>query len=682
MLHRRRTGAWLWAVVLAGTLGLALWMGPAASAHALPVTTSPSAGQTLASSPTQIVMTFTETPDVRDSVMEVLDTSGKRVAGPAPGTVPGQPGTTLRIPIPTPLPKGIYTVNWKTISTVDGHLATGSFSFGVGVSPGSVTTTASTPAIKQPGPSELATVARFLYLTGLIGLLGLAFTELVVLSGADAPAAVSRRLGKGLALSWVLAFVGTLGMVQALRAGAALTLSGVLGSSIGQAFLLRVVPLLITGAGLLALRLAGRGARRRAVLGFVAAGTLVSMLADVLKSHAAGSSSWVWFRVGTQWIHFAAAGIWVGGLAGLLAALGPLGGGHRLSPTRRFSFSAGVAIVVVGITGTLRALDEVGSWKGLFHTSYGQLIIVKIVLFGILACLGALNRFRHVDAVERAPRGLYRTGTAELVAMALVLGSTGLLQNLAPAKSQLETQANPAAQAPATMMPILAEGSDFAHTYKLALTIAPGTAGFGTYTLKLDNYLTGTPVGASSVSIAFSDPNDPNLGSSDLTLARQPDGTYKATGANLSILGGWTLTVTVENGLNSVDVPLQVVTESPPQPIRVQQFAGSPTVYNVSLSGGDVLQIYLDPINLGKAEFHATFLNATGTEIQMSTNLAADTARVPGGAVTGFFPYRDLDGIGHFVADAEVPKGTYQFSVVGTTPTGTALGATLTLPVS
>ncbi|HLI55487.1 MAG TPA: CopD family protein, partial [Actinomycetota bacterium] len=458
---------------------------------------------------------------------------------------------------------------------------------------------------------------------------------------------------------------------------------GILGSTIGHAFVERVIPLLVTGAGVLGLRFAG-GGRRRPLLGLVAAGTVVSMLADVLKSHADAATSWVWFRVATQWVHFAAAGIWVGGLAGLLLCLGPLGAGHRAGPAKRFSFYAGGAIVLVGATGVLRALDEVGSWKGLFHTSFGQLIIVKVVLFGCLAGLGALNRYRNVRAVEHSSRGLLRTGTAEIVAMALVLGTTGWLQNLAPSKSQLAAAAQTAQQGgtSSTLLPIVAEAADAAHTYKLRLTISPGTPGFDTYTLKLTDYLTGAPVNAGSATITFDNQFVTSLGTSDLQLTRTSAGTYTGKGANLGVTGPYTLTVTIANGLNSVDVPITLVSESPAVKIAVQRFTGTPTTYTVPIdSSGDTVQIYLDPIQFGKAEFHTTFLTPSGQELQMQPYVAVDAQRA-GGAVTGLFAYRELDTIGHFVSDATVPKGTYQFSVAGVTGAGAAVGATLTVPVT
>ena len=54
--------------------------------------------------------------------------------------------------------------------------------------------------------------------------------------------------------------------------------------------------------------------------------------------------------------------------------------------------------------------------------------------------------------------------------------------------------------------------------------------------------------------------------------------------------------------------------------------------------------------------------------------------RMPGGSAS-LLPFRKLSQ-GHFVADAPGMKGTYSFSVAGTSADGDALGATISLPVT
>lgn len=652
--------------------GLILAMGsllaPPALAHALRTASDPAPGATLQSPPSQIVITFSERPDLRSSLIQVLDTSGKQWASGAPQAVAGQPATVVRLPVTQTLPKGVYTVNWKTISSVDGHLATGAFSFGVQVAPTGANASSSGVA-SSSRPSVLAAGSRWVYLYGLIGLLGLAFSVLVVLP-ANAEPSAARRLRTALAASWILAVAGALGIAAASASEAGIALRKVASSTIGHALGLRLIPLAITGIALLLAR------RARPALWLAAAATLAAMLADVLKSHAAAAASWVWFRVAVQLIHIAAAGVWIGGLAGLLLCLGPLGAGARGPAARRFSFWALIAFAVVGVTGLARALDEVGSWHGLLHTGFGQLIVVKSALFGVLGLLGALNRFRSTAAAADQPGRLRRVGRMELVAMAVVLAATAVLQNLNPPRSAAAPAANPTAVAP-----LVVNTSDFAQLYHLRLTISPGTPGFNDFALRVSDFSTGKLVLANAVSLGFHAVNNPTVGDSTLALVRQPSGTYDAKAANLSLLGRWSVTILVQNGDKTVDLPVDIVTQSPPQPTKSQAFAGSPTVYTVTLAGAsrDQLQIYTDPINLGKSEFHATFLDPAGAEVPMQDTLAVQDFS-PGGAVGPVLSHHQLSA-GHFAADGPGTPGTYTFSVVGVTADGTALGATITVPV-
>ena len=88
--------------------------------------------------------------------------------------VPGNPAIlTIRVQNMT---KGVYTVTWRTVSKVDGHLASGSFNFGVGVVPKAGTTAASG---SSPPPSLQAVAGRWLFDAGLLVLIGAAFVGML-----------------------------------------------------------------------------------------------------------------------------------------------------------------------------------------------------------------------------------------------------------------------------------------------------------------------------------------------------------------------------------------------------------------------------------------------------------------------------------------------------------------------
>jgi len=99
------------------------------------------------------------------------------------------------------------------------------------------------------------------------------------------------------------------------------------------------------------------------------------------------------------------------------------------------------------VAGTLLAVAEVGSVANLFETGYGQLLLLKIALVGLLLFLAAYNRLLLLPgllaAAGRATRddlawGWRRlTSTVRLEALGIVavLGVTSVLANGTPSNS-------------------------------------------------------------------------------------------------------------------------------------------------------------------------------------------------------------------------------------------------------
>src|SRR2546428_9949 len=138
------------------SLLMALIAAPPALGHALLGQSGPPDGAALDAPPDRIVITFAEEPEPALSLIRVVDSAGRQVGGKPAGAVPGQP-LRLQLQIPT-LPRGIYTVTWRTVSRVDGHVTGGAFAFGVGIAPAGPTTP---PA--APPPSILDVVARWVF---------------------------------------------------------------------------------------------------------------------------------------------------------------------------------------------------------------------------------------------------------------------------------------------------------------------------------------------------------------------------------------------------------------------------------------------------------------------------------------------------------------------------------------
>ncbi len=110
----------------------------------------------------------------------------------------------------------------------------------------------------------------------------------------------------------------------------------------------------------------------------------------------------------------------------------------------RFSTMAGISFAGILVAGTLLAVAEVGSVANLFETGYGQLLLVKIALVGLLLFLAGYNRYLLLpgllaaaasprrEAVARGWRRLAATVRLEALGMVAVLGVTSVLANGIP----------------------------------------------------------------------------------------------------------------------------------------------------------------------------------------------------------------------------------------------------------
>jgi copper transport protein len=608
-----------------------------------------------------VEITFGEIPDPRLSSITVINGSGVSVDAGSTVVVPGHP-LELEVPLKS-IGDGVYTVTWKTVSEVDGHLATGAYAFGVGVSAAGASTRAGKSVVSPP-PSIPAVAGRWLFFIAVMGIIGLASTCLIALR------AIPRFATRVLLVMWVAAALGVAGVIEAEREAAGIGFGALFSTSLGATALQRIVAVLATGLGVAA-TLSARPTAARAGVAVAAIGAAVSAWVDVAASHA-GAQAPVAANLVLQWAHIVAAGVWIGGLLLLLLAVRGQPSEVKGRAVRRFSRTAGVAIVVVGLTGTVRAVVEIGSIGKLVGTAFGVLVLVKVGLFAVLAGLGAVNRFGNVPRASSVLRGLRRVASTEVVIGAAVVLVAATLVNVAP------PVASSVAASTAQASRLVVTGSDFATTVKVRLTVSPGSAGFNNFNLRVTGYDTGATVRARSVRLEFTQPLRPQLGDSTLTLERQADGSFAARGGNLSIAGIWEVAVIVENAKRSTEVHLQVTTLTPAPLVTATRFSGLPTLYSIHLQHGWLAQVYLDPDQAGADEFHVTFFTDANetTELQVSSaTVGMTTAR---GAPT-ILVSRRLDPIGHFVADATVPPGATRFDILASTKSAQAIATYILL---
>ena len=243
-------------------------------------------------------------------------------------------------------------------------------------------------------------------------------------------AAVVVALASG--LSWfAFAVAGMAGTPSAALDLAALQ-STVQETGFGHVWLVRLCGIALL-AGLMAFPSPAR--IRWCLEAFLAAALLASI---ALTGHAqAQEGSALLVHETADALHLLAAGVWLGALAVLVALLSRSGtatGAERArTALHRFSTTGMIAVGLIVLTGVVNGYFLVGSLGPLVTTPYGQLLCLKIALFGGMVGLAALNR----GAAQRPNGASLKPMTARVAMEQLlglcVLGAAALLGTMAPA---------------------------------------------------------------------------------------------------------------------------------------------------------------------------------------------------------------------------------------------------------
>jgi len=611
-----------------------------AFAHAGLVGSEPLAGATLGAAPEAVRLALSERPEVSLSEIDVQGAGGRpeqRGSARSPGDDP----LTLEVPLRR-LGKGVYTVSWKAISSVDGHLTEGTFAFGVRTPPSGA---AEGEGTSTEAGSRFELVARWVFLLGVVALIG---------GTAAAVARFGGVSGSDLALAtagWALAAVGLVLLGAAERSTAGSSVGGLLESSVGEALAWRAAALAAAGIALLA---AGRGPRERRrwpAAAIVAALALV--VAHVDAGHA-GAVDWAAsLAVPAQVAHFAAAGVWFGGLAALLLGFRGASTAAREAAVRRFSTLALLCLLVVAVTGVLRSVEELTSWGDLLHTGYGRAVLAKALLVLLIAAIAARNRPRR-DRLSAGEIGaLRRRAKLELAVAPAAIGAAALLGTLSP---PLSAEAAPPG--------LEASGADFGHTVQVKLKTASSSPGPNLFTVEVAGYGSGETIVPEGVTLRFTPLDDLGVQPSTLKLRKDAAGAYTGSGPNLAFDGRWGVEVSVERNGDVVEVPLELDLPVPEQFVSVLDIPGSqkPPVYTMQTVNG-YIRISPNPDSPGPGRIYlSTF---TVFETTLPIDRVVVTA-APNGEPPKRLPVRRLAD-SRFAADVDFEPGTLEVGVVART---------------
>ncbi|SNS32408.1 copper transport protein [Geodermatophilus pulveris] len=385
-----------WAAATLALLGLWLAAGvataPPAAAHAELVSTDPAEGARLEQAPAQVTLTFTEGVSLGAGYARVLDAAGERVdTGSA-----SVEGDAVVVPLRGDLADDGYLVTYRVVSA-DSHPVSGAFSFVVGDGELVPAGAASGAGDTDPVVGAALPAARWLGFAGLSLAVGVPVLLLTAWPAGWASSRLRRMVTGGLA-AVVAGAVLSLLLQGPYAAGSGPTsiadpalLQATAGSATGAAHLLRAV--LVAALAVVLARVWRRGspARPDVVAGGVLAAALVGTFAAVGHPVAGPLPG---LAVAAAAVHVAAMAVWLGGLAGLLGGVlreeAPAADlAQALPPFSRLAAGSVTALVVTGVVQSVR---EVGSPTALVTTSYGWLLLAKLVLVLLLLAAAGVSR--------------------------------------------------------------------------------------------------------------------------------------------------------------------------------------------------------------------------------------------------------------------------------------------------
>lgn len=175
-------------------------------------------------------------------------------------------------------------------------------------------------------------------------------------------------------------------------------------TDVGGAWIWRMIALLI------ALIAAFRAAKRPAVAAAMIAATGTVALASLLWSGHAGATEGVAGTIHriSDALHMIAAAVWLGAIAAFLILLGRRGGdAHHDLLVRsldQFSLVGTICVLIIAATGLINGQMIIGvnDIAASLTAPYGQLLLAKLALFGLMLALAGLNRWRLTPGLKRS----------------------------------------------------------------------------------------------------------------------------------------------------------------------------------------------------------------------------------------------------------------------------------------
>lgn len=399
-------------------------------AHAGLEASTPSANSVLEESPTEIVLDFDEAVEADLASISLFDGNSAAIELGAPAA--GADDTVVQAPVPA-LDDGVYAVIWRVTST-DGHVIDGAFSFQVGtavVGDGQQLIDEVRGGVRAEAVVRWwYGVARFLSLAGAICLIGSGWWLL------RWPATLGRRGPRRMvAGAWLALLVGSaaaFGLFGAEAVAGSLadalspsTWGDLATTQTGRMLLVRVVLAAVLGVLLLLGRQRQQGWWRSA--------TFTASLFTLYTFSASGhpnslEPATLWIAV--DLVHLGAITVWIGGLFAIaISGRAALSEPDGIRMARRFSTAAAICVPLIIGTGVAQTLQLAGGLDDITATDWGRLLLTKVTVVVALLAVAGVSRWllRHDGAAS-----IWRTVMAEAALGMVVVGIAAGMVALPP----------------------------------------------------------------------------------------------------------------------------------------------------------------------------------------------------------------------------------------------------------
>lgn len=153
------------------------------------------------------------------------------------------------------------------------------------------------------------------------------------------------------------------------------------------------------------------------------AGALMLAFTYSASSHASDSGDFTLAEL-NDWLHIVAASLWGGGIFVSALLIFPALRERQAwlaTVALRLSALSGAALALVLLTGFYNSARQLPGWEGLFTTTYGRVLAVKLAVVGAMMLAGTWNRFVIVPRLRYQAIGVQSGNAGRAVAASRLL---------------------------------------------------------------------------------------------------------------------------------------------------------------------------------------------------------------------------------------------------------------------